>query len=379
MSFHRKPRSGFTLIELLVVIAIIAVLVGLLLPAVQKVREAAARMSCSNNLKQIALASMNFESANGRLPPGNIVSPSAPSNPWWPQSIGGPYTSVLTILLPYMEQNNIATQINPDYFSLTSKSTAWAYSTPPFDPLVSVGYPLIYEAKIKSYACPSDDPDNIAVPGPTPDWLNTVSTGIWDWLGIEVSYSDPYYPALGWVGFSGDIVDANSDPTHGWGARLGCANYIGNMGYTGDKQVLSGPGGTVMTFQGQSYNAYCGPYFTNSKTTIATITDGTSNTIGFVETLGDVATGPRNYKLAWGGAGILISSYGVPSDENSGWFSAASKHSGVVQVSMCDGSVRSLSKTLGRDPNTNAHTAGSIAYVLMCGMRDGLVVDSSQF
>lgn len=199
-----RTRDAFTLIELLVVIAIIAVLIGLLLPAVQKVREAAARMQCANNLKQIGLALHNYHDGNSKFPPGyldgNTVSASTPDNDL------GPGWSWAAFLLPYVEQGNLYSQIN---FKLPAGTGVNATAS---------------QQNLKVYQCPSD-PYQQAVPV------------------YDSSFSSPI-------------------------ATVAHSNYVGCNGVL---ECFTNAGGT-----GQSAN---GPFFRNSRTTVASVTDGMSNSI----------------------------------------------------------------------------------------------------
>ena len=105
LSSPRRRAPGFTLIELLVVIAIIAILIGLLLPAVQKVREAAARMTCGNNLKQIGIALHNYHSSSDMFPPmARYDGSRTGANAWQAQ---GERSNLWISLLPYIEQDNV--------------------------------------------------------------------------------------------------------------------------------------------------------------------------------------------------------------------------------------------------------------------------------
>jgi prepilin-type N-terminal cleavage/methylation domain-containing protein len=138
----RRTRA-FTLIELLVVIAIIAILIGLLLPAVQKVREAANMTRCQNNLKQIGLAMHAYHDVNGLLPQGYVINSTNQPDPGWSWSV---------LILPYLEQAIVYNTFNPNL------ATPNGPATPP------AGNALL---PLKVFLCPSD-----SGPGPANPWYN---------------------------------------------------------------------------------------------------------------------------------------------------------------------------------------------------------------
>ena len=189
-----RTRRGFTLIELLVVIAIIAVLIGLLLPAVQKVREAAARMTCGNNLRQIGLAVHNYESAHQSLPPGVVNTSSAAYIPDLAEyGTQNPATgawryanhSFLSVVLPYLEQDNVLKATTGGYnFRLN-------WNDPANQPVTAV--------RIPTYECPSSPSpktftNSAGVTAATSDYWPVSrannNSGVWTAVGLTFPGAD---------------------------------------------------------------------------------------------------------------------------------------------------------------------------------------------
>jgi prepilin-type N-terminal cleavage/methylation domain-containing protein/prepilin-type processing-associated H-X9-DG protein len=239
-----RPRSGFTLIELLVVIAIIAILIGLLLPAVQKVREAAARMSCQNNLKQLGLALHSYESANGKLPPWGFDFTVAPSgNPYGNQRQG--FTSIV-LIAPHIEQENLAKLVN------LQRSIIDPVNLPAPAPGASN---IAGATPVKVFVCPST-PSGMDLAN-----YDLIMTGYFGNTGHRYSRTD-YWP---FTGFDEALL-----------ATTRCGNPLNSPVMAANDSryatgALSTRAGTPTEKQGNALLA---------------ITDGTSNTLFFTEIAG---------------------------------------------------------------------------------------------
>jgi prepilin-type N-terminal cleavage/methylation domain-containing protein/prepilin-type processing-associated H-X9-DG protein len=306
----RVRRQGFTLIELLVVIAIIAILIGLLLPAVQKTREAAARMQCTNNLKQIGLAMHNYNDANGVLPPG--VGP-----------YGCCWGTWQVYVLPYVEQDNMFRR----YVNLGGNDkTGPRYSG-------GANAPNVTRQRLKVLTCPSDTPN-------AP--ISSITSH-----NYAVNYGNTsfFQAALNGVPFGG--------------APFSCY----------PSQWLN-PSPEMLSLYGQNHPdhdrwALFGPLAGKPQTPLATIQDGTSNTLMAAEVIQGQANDLRGFTW-WGGAsgftawsvpnanepdvvmgGIcnVPATYGIPCTTISSplrprMMAARSRHSpGGVNAAFCDGHV----------------------------------------
>ena len=299
-----RRRSGFTLIELLVVIAIIAILIGLLLPAVQKVRDAAARAKCQNNLKQMALAAHNYHDANDKLPRGAeaTVLPRPDPTPATVNYIRG--TTWMVYILPYVEQENV--------FRLYDFSQAYTATV----------NERVANNKIPIYYCPAG-PNLLSGNGSeSADGRQNESTHYYGVMGPS-SRANPSLNTVNGATYSYVVGDPTANGAYSVEGMLG--------------QYRDEPGSV-----------------TTGKIVRLTITDGTSNTLMIGESSMNIpSTNPptANHYRSWcrgqnGGSGATrnitfpINSTFYNGSNNFNDISMGSNHTGGCNFAMGDGSVR---------------------------------------
>jgi len=323
MRFLRRQVRAFTLIELLVVIAIIAILIGLLLPAVQKVRQASARSSCQNNLHQIGLALHNYDGMYGRLPAALIHSGrynNAANTPYVGPEVsyaGQPYVvynhSGFVALLPFIEYDNLFAQYRYDLVGSPSNPYALPLGPSP-NPNTN---DVVAGTYIKTYTCPGDEN-----PGPV------------------VNYN-PYTPSQFYTMVSGRR-----------------SNYAFNTGAYTDYDT-----------DWRNCPPYArGPFGNNGATSVTHVTDGTSNTIAVGEMLQQFHNGSTIFGPYWGtgthtavhgrgyysnftpnypygscaGQTQISTAYKTISRQCTYAWGFSSNHPGVTNFVMMDGSVRMI-------------------------------------
>jgi prepilin-type N-terminal cleavage/methylation domain-containing protein len=341
---NRMLRRAFTLIELLVVIAIIGLLMALLLPAVQRVREAANAMVCASNLRQMGIATHNFHSDFKKLPAGLYGTADVTQSP----AYRGSSVGVLFALLPYIEQENLRqafrstdpaqlTQVMP--LSLTNTMPFWTSNVANLQPDVA-------QTRIGLFTCPSDE--LYASASPT-DYTYQVVV-------------DSVAPAAFATGF---ISNAQSH-------LLGRTNYLGVYG-----------GAVGINPNSLQKKAIAGLLTQRSSVTLgqATVKDGTSNTLLFGEVVAkSILDGIAPF--AWVSAGSLPVYNGL--SRGKGLLNFASNHAAGVQFCFGDGSVRTL-----RFDGTDCFNTGMTwqpeaqwtpeykALQLLAGWKDGQRFDSA--
>jgi prepilin-type N-terminal cleavage/methylation domain-containing protein len=365
MTHTNGRRSAFTLVELLVVIAIIGLLMALLLPAIQRVREAANSMLCANNLRQLGIAAHNYHVDYKRLPPGYYGEVAAYSS-GFPSP--GPNVGVLVALLPYIELDNVRTSIlNTDKFypqvqptdnrtmilNLTDVRDYWWANT---------ANVIAAQAKIRLFECPSDSVRDPVIEGVI-RYMDTNNS----WATYDV------YP----------LPD---------GQALGRTNYLAVAGALGDPRF----GGAVPF----STSKYQGILTNRSRLTLAQVTvkDGTSNTLLFGESIGGDSFNGRDKAHSWMGSGTLFTIRGIgtakraANDGGAAWDRFSSAHTAGAQFCFGDGSVRTLKfegTTFGAFGNGNFDDAAPnqqffnvsisssewMTYMMVSGWKDGTVVD----
>jgi prepilin-type N-terminal cleavage/methylation domain-containing protein/prepilin-type processing-associated H-X9-DG protein len=296
ISFKSRPsqRKAFTLIELLIVIAIVALLIALLLPAVQKIRAAAARMQCQNNLKQLGLAIGNFEENYGRLPPGGVYLKPTDPNPFADVTGAadpnfGICVGTMPFLLPYMERNDLAMQfqLNVPWMNLWVPNSAGTFNRD-----VSV-------QQIKMLLCPAFIP--------TPRYLNYYSTSAapniapYSESTTRVAALIPQLPPGITVYNNGSGHESACVPCTIGGPGLGAPHksYPGygaamDYGVVGPRSgSVNNPGGTqdgYSSYPASAHNIPTSnvrlPFAINKVVRYSDVTDGLSNTIFIGESSG---------------------------------------------------------------------------------------------